>query len=217
VKVTLYGYWRSSSAWRVRIALGFKDIPYKSVAVHLLEDGGRQHTPDYRDKNPMAQVPMVEVDDAGRTIRLAQSMAIIEYLDDAVPEPRLVPTDPYFAAKARQMAEMVNSGIQPIQNLRVLQAIEALGGDKKEWGRKWIAEGLDALEAEAEPLANRYMVGDRVTVADLFLVPQMYNARRFGVDLAPYPTLARVERACNELPPFSDAHPDHQPDAPESP
>jgi maleylpyruvate isomerase len=216
VKVTLHGYWRSSSAWRVRIALGFKDVPYKYVAVHLLEDGGKQHAPAYREKNPMGQVPLIEIEDGAETLRLAQSVAIIEYLDARIPEPPLIPTDPFLAAKARQMAEIVNSGIQPIQNLRVLQAIESLGGDKKEWGRKWIASGLEALEAEARPHANRYMIGDRVSIADIFLVPQIYNARRFDVDLEPYPTLMRVERACNELPPFAAAHPDKQPDAQKS-
>lgn len=216
MKVTLHGYWRSSSAWRVRIALGFKDVPYKYVAVHLLEDGGKQHSPGYREKNPMGQVPLIEIEEGAQTLRLAQSVAIVEYLESRIPEPPLIPTDPYLAAKARQMAEIVNSGIQPIQNLRVLQAIEAIGGDKKEWGRKWIASGLDALEAEAEPFAGRYMIGDRVSVADIFLVPQIFNARRFDVDLEAYPTLMRVERACNELPPFADAHPDKQPDAQKS-
>ncbi len=216
MKVTLHGYWRSSSAWRVRIALGFKAIPYKYVAVHLLEEGGKQHAEGYRAKNPMRQVPLIEIEEGAETLRLAQSMAIIEYLEQRFEEPPLIPRDPYLAAKARQMAEIVNSGIQPIQNLRVLQAIEALGGDKKEWGHRWISSGLEALEAEARPLANRYMIGDRVTVADLFLVPQIYNARRFGVDLEAFPTLMRVERACNELPPFAAAHPDKQPDAQKS-
>lgn len=216
MKVTLYGYWRSSSAWRVRIALGFKDVAYKNVPVHLLEDGGKQHTDAYREKNPMRQVPLVEIEDGAETLRIAQSMAIVEYFEQRVPEPALIPHEPFLAAKARQMAEIVNAGIQPIQNLRVLQAIEELGGSKKEWGRRWITAGFEALEAEARPLANRYMIGDRVSIADIFLVPQLYNARRFGVDLVPFPTLTRVERACNELPPFAAAHPDKQPDAQKS-
>jgi maleylpyruvate isomerase len=183
------------------------------VAVHLLEDGGRQHAAEYRDKNPMRQVPLLEIEEADETRRIGQSMAIIEYLEQRFPEPSLLPEDPYLAAKARQMAEIVNSGIQPVQNLRVLQAIVELGGDKREWGKRWIESGLDAVEAEAAPLANRYSVGDRVSYADIFLVPQLYNARRFDVDLSRYPTLSRVERACNELPPFAAAHPDKQPDA----
>lgn len=213
MQATLHGYWRSSSAWRVRIALNFKDVPYKYVAVHLLEDGGQQHADAFRGKNPMRQVPLLEIEEGAETIHLAQSVAIIEYLERRFPEPALIPEDPVLAAKARQLAEMINAGIQPLQNLRVLQDIEALGGDKKEWGRKWIENGFEALEAEAAPLASRYLLGDRVTVADLFLVPQMYNARRFGVDLAPFPTLARCTRACEELPPFAAAHPDKQPDA----
>jgi maleylpyruvate isomerase len=212
--ITLYGYWRSSSAWRVRIALGFKELTYRYEAVHLLEGGGKQHDAAFKAKNPMEQIPLLEIEDGGELVRIGQSMAIIDYLDARFPEPhKLVPDDPYHAAKARQLAEIVNSGIQPLQNLRVLQAVEELGGDKKAWAMKWIANGLLALEAETRALAGRYSVGDRISIADLFLVPQLYNARRFDVDLAPYPTLARVERACNELPPFHAAHPDRQPDA----
>ncbi len=217
MKSTLYGYWRSSSAWRVRIALNFKDVPYEYVAVHLLEDGGQQHGEDFRAKNPMRQVPLLEIRDGAETIRLAQSVAIIEYLEKRFPEPSLIPEDLVLAAKARQLAEMVNAGIQPLQNLRVLQDIVALGGDKVEWGKKWIENGFAALEAEAEPLATRFLMGDRVTIADIFLVPQMYNARRFGVDLGRFPTLARCARACEELPPFAAAHPDKQPDAVKAP
>lgn len=213
MKLTLHGYWRSSSAWRVRIALNFKDLPYQYAAVHLLEDGGQQHGEDFRAKNPMRQVPVLELEEGAETVRLAQSIAIIEYLDSRFPEPPLIPADLVLAAKARQMAEIVNAGIQPLQNLRLIQEVVALGGDKSEWSRKWIENGFAALEAEAVPHASRYLLGDRVTVADLFLVPQMYNARRFGVDLGPFPTLARCARACEELPPFAAAHPDKQPDA----
>ncbi|MBW2465537.1 MAG: glutathione S-transferase N-terminal domain-containing protein, partial [Deltaproteobacteria bacterium] len=126
MKSTLYGYWRSSSAWRVRIALNFKDVPYEYVAVHLLEEGGQQHGEEFRTKNPMRQVPLLEIRDGADTIRLAQSVAIIEYLEKRFPEPSLIPEDLVAAAKARQMAEMVNAGIQPLQNLRVLQDIVAL-------------------------------------------------------------------------------------------
>ena len=214
MSLTLYGYWRSSSAWRVRIALAFKDVEYEHVPVHLVEGGGEQHAEGYRARNPMRQVPLLEVRDAGETRRIAQSVAIIEYLEAVYPEPRLIPEDAYLAAKARQMAEIVNAGIQPLQNLRVLQEVSALGGDKTKWAAAWIARGFDALEAEMRPLAGRYAVGDRVTIADLFVIPQIYNARRNDVDLTPYPTLLRVERACAELPMFAMAHPDRQPDAP---
>jgi maleylpyruvate isomerase len=214
VKVALHGYWRSSCSWRVRIALGLKDVPYEYVAVNLVKDGGEQRMEAYRARNPMMQVPLLEVDDGGIVRRLAQSMAILEWLDQLYPEPQLVPEDPWLAARARSLAEIVNSGIQPIQNLKVLQGIKALGADANGWAREHIASGLAALEADVKDGAGRYCIGDRVTLPDLFLVPQLYNARRFEVDLAPYPTLTRIERACNELPPFADAHPDEQPDAP---
>jgi maleylpyruvate isomerase len=204
----LYGYWRSSSSWRVRIALIHKGLSYEYVAVNLLD--GAQAGAEHRVRNPLAQVPVLELED-GSTI--SQSMAILEYLEETSPEPRLLPPDTLGRAHARQIAEMVNAGTQPLQNLKVLNAIEAGGGDKIEWAARWVAEGLTAIEECAKSVAGRFCVGDQVSVADLYVVPQLYNARRFGVDLAPFAELTRIEAACTELPAFLAAHPDRQPDA----
>ncbi len=211
----LYNYWRSSASWRVRIALNLKGIAYEYDAVSLIADGGRQHTESYRALNPMAQVPTLEFDVGGVTHRLTQSIAIIEYLEERFPTPSLLPKDPYLRARARALAEVVNSGIQPLQNLEPQRYVrEVLNGDAKAWTEHFIGRGMRALESLASETAGRFLVGDEVTVADVCLVPQMFAARRFGVDPASLPTLARVEAACNELAAFEAARPEHQPDAP---
>lgn len=207
----LYGYWRSSSAWRVRIGLALKGVEVEHVPVHLVSDGGQQHTADHRMRNPLRQVPVLEIDGP---VYLSQSLAILTWLDETFPEPSLLPGDAVQRARIWQLAEVVNAGIQPLQNLRVLQKLEARGVDKAAWGREVIAEGLAGLEAMAAATAGRYMVGDQVSLADICLVPQLYNARRFGVELSPLPTLVRVEAACEALDAFQVAHPDRQPDAP---
>jgi maleylpyruvate isomerase len=209
--VKLYDYWRSSSAWRVRIALAWKGIAVERQVVSLIKNGGEQHTPAYRDVNPIGQVPVLELDD-GR--RLTQSMAILEYLEERYPAPPFLPADPWLRARARQLAEMVNAGIQPLQNLSVLQHLKAaVGGEPDAWVRHFVGRGLAALERAAGETAGRFMVGDAPTFADAYLVPQLYGARRYGVDLQAYPTLTRVEAACAELPAFATAHADAQPDA----
>ena len=212
----LYGYWRSSSAWRVRIALALKQIPYEYAAVHLVKDGGEQYRPEHRARNPMSQVPVLEWQENGNTRHLAQSMAIIEYLDETHPNPPLLPKEPFARAQARMLAEHVNSGIQPLQNATVLKyAKEFLGeGADATWAATWIARGLEGLEAAAAPLAGRYSLGDAVSLPDLYVVPQMYNARRFKIDTSKYPTLVRIDAALCEHPAFVAAHPDRQPDAP---
>ncbi len=214
-ELTLYGYWRSSSAWRVRIALAYKSIAYVNHPVHLVRDGGEQHGATYRAVNPLEEVPTLEWQAEGGRRRLSQSLAIIDYLDGLVPAPPLLPTDAFLRGRARQLAEMVNAGTQPLQNAVALKYIkERLGGDEAAWARHFIARGLSALEAVAAETAGRYLVGDAVSLADLCLVPQLYNARRYSVDLSPYPLLGRVELACVALPAFAAAHPDRQPDAP---
>lgn len=205
----LYGYWRSSSAWRVRTGLHLKGLPFDNVPVHLVADGGQQHAPTHLGRNPMAQVPVLEV--GGRQI--TQSLAILAYLERAFPAHPLWPADPFGYARAQELAEVVNAGIQPLQNLAVLQRISAIGGDRKAWGHDVIRDGLTALEAMVAPTAGSFMVGERPTVADICLVPQLYNARRFGVDLSGLPTLSRVDATCAALPAFIAAHPDQQPDA----
>jgi maleylacetoacetate isomerase len=177
-----------------------------------VRDGGEQHRPEYSSINPMRQVPTLCIDG----VTLTQSMPIIEYLDETRPDPPLLPTDPVTRAVARQFAEIINAGIQPVQNLAVLQRLErefnADGGQKKAWGRAAIETGFDALEHLVSATAGSCCIGDTVTIADLFLVPQLYNARRFGVALALYPTLTRIEAHLETLPAFVAAHAHEQPD-----
>lgn len=210
----LHGYWRSSCSWRVRIALNLKGLAYEYVPVHLLQDGGQQNSDAYRAKNPMRTVPMLEVLEAGAPPRyLAQSLAILEFLEERHPAPALLPQDAFLRARVRMLAEMVNSGIQPLQNLSVMQHVKGLGQDEKAWSVHWISRGMAALQQSVQESAGRYCVGDSVSFADLCLVPQLYACRRFGVDPAAYPVLARIEAACASLPAFQAAHADRQPDA----
>ncbi len=210
----LYGFWRSTATWRVRIGLGHKGIPYKYVPVHLVRDGGEQHRPEFRAMNPMRHVPVLEITEGGRTHHLAESLAILEFLEERVPSPPLLPADPFLRARARQLALLVASGIQPLQNTKVQQWVKSeLRADEAAWARHWVTLGLDALEALTSETAGRYSVGDAVSFADVCLVPQLHFARRFGVDLARYPTLCRIEDICAELPAFAAAHADRQVDA----
>ncbi len=210
----LYGYWRSSSSWRVRIGLALKGLPYEYVAVNLLEQ--EQFREEHRARNPTGQVPVLEVVEGGRTLRLVQSMAVLEWLDERFPSPPLLPPDPDGRARVRALAEHVNSGIQPMQNAIVLRTLrEKVPGFEKEWARTFNARGLDALErAVSDGGAGRFCHGDAPGLADCYLVPQLYSARRFGLDAAAWPTLRRIEEACAALPAFQAAHPDRQPDAP---
>jgi len=209
----LYSYWRSSASWRVRIALNLKGVRYEYVPIHLTREGGVQNTAEYREKNPLRTVPLLEWEEGGKVHRLSQSMAICAYLEARWPKPSLWPGDPLKRAQAMMLAEIPNSGIQPLQNLMVMQKVKADGADANAWSKHWNERGLEALEAWAKPLAGRFLVGDEVTVADVCLVPQLYGARRFGVDLAPFPTLTRVETACEALDAFQRARPERQPDA----
>lgn len=204
----LYGYWRSSATWRLRIALNWKGLAYETVPVHLVRR--EQHSDEHLARNPMAQVPVLELEDG--TV-LSQSLPIIEYLEGQRPEPALLPDAAIARAQVRAMAEVVNAGIQPIQNFRVLMDLVELGVDKKAWGAMVIDRGLRALEVMAKPLAGRFLYGDALSMADLCLIPQLYNARRFGVDLTELETLCRVEQHCQALPAFIEAHPDAQIDA----
>lgn len=207
----LYGYWRSSSSWRVRIGLALKGIPYDTVPVHLVE--GAQRSDAHRARNPMGQVPVLELDD-GRMI--SQSLAILEYLDEAHPQTPLLPVDLFDRAMARALAEDVNSGTQPLQNLGVVRwGAAQYGADKVAWMRHWIDVGLGAMEARAAaiPRSGPWLAGGQVSLAEICLVPQLYNARRWGCDLAAWPTLVQAEAAAMALPAFRDTHPDGQPDA----
>lgn len=207
----LYGYWRSSCTYRVRIALALKGVEHTIVPVHLLEGGGQQHADGYRAKNPMAQVPSLEIEGG---VTLGQSMAILEYLEERYREPPLLPEDLILRARARQLAEIVNSGIQPLQNLAVMKRLKAAGVEPNEWSVDHIRRGLAAYAAVCEPVAGAFSVGDAPTLADCALVPQLYNARRFAIDVAAdFPLLARIDARCAELEAFARAHPDRQPDA----
>lgn len=208
-KPVLYSYFRSSASWRVRIALAMKGVEYDYKPVHLVKDGGEQNKDDYKAKNPMGQVPTLIIDG----VTLTQSIPIIEYLEETRPGPALLPKDAIKRAQARALAEVINSGIQPLQNLRILGAF----GDKKmEWGKTVITYGFDAFEKMLATTAGTYCVGDEVTVADLCLIPQCHNAqRRFEVDMSKYPTIVRIKEALEKLPPFITADFKNQPDTPE--
>jgi len=213
-KLKLYTYFRSSAAYRVRIALALKGLAWEPHAVHLARDGGEQFAPAYRALNPQALVPTL-VDDSGA---LTQSLAIIEYLEERYPEPPLLPNDPYGRGKVRAMAAAIACDIHPINNLRVLNYLrrEFAADDAAiaRWYRHWIAEGLAALEVLVSERPGGFCWGDAVTIADLCLAPQLYNARRFDCDLAPYPRLVTIDAQCRTLSAFAEAGPEMQADSP---
>lgn len=208
LKPVLYSYFRSSCSWRVRIALALKGIEYDLVPVNLIKDGGQQLASDYRTVNPMLQVPALTIDG----ITLGQSLAIIQYLDETRPTPRLLPQDPKKRAQVRMISDHIVSGIQPLQNLAVLKQV----GEEKmlSWAQHYITRGFQALEQILQGTAGKYCVEDQVSMADLCLVPQVYNADRFKVDLSPYPTITRINQALLELEAFKQTHPSRQPDTP---
>lgn len=211
----LYSYFRSSAAYRVRIALNLKGLSYETVPVHLTRGGGEQRAPGYRELNPQALVPVLE--DGGRV--LTQSLAIIEYLDEVHPRTPLLPKEPVARARVRALALAVACDLHPLNNLRVLNYLTGpmgLGDDaKQKWYRHWIAEGLGALEASlaGDRETGRFCHGDAPGLADCCLVPQLANAYRFKCDVAPYPTLLRIEKSCQALEAFQRAAPGQQPDA----
>ncbi len=213
----LYGYWRSSCTWRVRIALSYKGLAYDSISVDLVRDGGDQLKPEFFEKNPLRQVPVLVIDDAvAGEVLISQSMAILEYLEETQPEPALLPSDPLRRAKVRQLAEVVNAGTQPLQNLALLRHLEAISGQEaaRSFAARVVEQGLSALEALSRSVKGRFLVGDQPSFADVCLVPQLYNARRFHVNLDAFPGLLGVEEHCFELPAFSETQPSRQPDAP---
>lgn len=208
----LYGYFRSSAAYRVRIALGLKGLRYEYVAVHLRK--GEQSAASYREMNPHELVPTL-VDDRGT---FTQSLAIIEYLDERYPQPPLLPRAPEARARVRAIALTIACDIHPIDNLRVLRyLLRTIGASetaKDAWYRHWIDVGLVALESQLarEPATGEFCHGSMPTLADCCLVPQLANARRAGIPLDAYPTLTRIEAKCNALPAFAVAVPEKQPD-----
>jgi maleylacetoacetate isomerase len=203
--VTLYDYYRSSASYRVRIALNLKRVPYERVPVNLLE--GEQREEAYRERNPQGFVPMLDTGEE----RLTQSLAIISWLEWKFPAPPLLPANPSPRSHVFALALTIAADIHPLNNLRVLKRLSQMGIEqdaRDDWYRHWITQGFAALEALAAPRAGAFLNGDTPTLADICLVPQMYNARRFDVSLEDYPTLLRAEASACALEPFAAAHPD---------
>ena len=212
MKLVLHNYWRSSASQRVRIALGLKELAYDYVVVNILHK--EQHADAYRARNPMAQVPtLVITEDDGSVHALTQSLPIIEFLDERFPARPLLPKDVYLRAHTRTLAEIVNSGIQPLQNLSTTKQVKLMGGDDAAWTRGFIATGIAAFPQAVRETAGKFCVGDAPTLADCCLVPQLASARRFGVDIAAQTLLLDIEQRCLALPAFANAAPDRQPDA----
>ena len=207
-RALLYDYWRSSAAYRVRIALNLKGVDYEQRPINLA--AGEQKAADYRAVNPQGLVPLLEIDGQ----RITQSLAIIVYLDQTIADPPLMPRDPAEGAHVRAMAMTIACDIHPLNNLRVLKYLKGTLGvaedAKDEWYRHWVVEGFTALEAMAAPRAGDFLFGDEPSIADICLVPQMYNARRFEVAVDSYPTLFRADANANRIEAFAGAHPDNQ-------
>lgn len=211
----LYGYFRSSAAFRVRIALSLKGVAAEQKFVHLLRDGGKQHGADYKAINPQELVPTL-LHDGGA---VGQSLAIIEYLDEVCPDPPLLPREPRARARVRQLAYIIACDIHPLNNLRMLLYLRdrfSIGEEARaEWQRHWISLGFSTLETllAQSPQTGAFCHGDAPTLADICLIPQMANARRVELDLSPYPTLVRIEGHALAHPAFEAALPKNQPDA----
>lgn len=213
--LTLFTYFRSSASYRVRIGLHLKGQPYASMPIHLLRNGGEQHSAEFSTLNPARLVPVLM--DGPHT--LTQSLAILEYLEERFPERPLLPGDPAARARVRSIAQAIACDIHPLNNLRVLKQLESgLGASsdtKDDWYRHWVVTGFRALERELaeSPATGTFCHGDTPTLADCCLVPQVYNARRFNVDLDPFPTIRRIERECLAMSAFMAAAPEAQLDA----
>uniref|UniRef100_A0A8D0T4V6 maleylacetoacetate isomerase n=1 Tax=Sus scrofa TaxID=9823 RepID=A0A8D0T4V6_PIG len=190
------------------LALALKNIDYEIVAINLIKDGGQQFSKEFQALNPMKQVPALKIDG----ITLSQSLAIIEYLEETRPTPRLLPQDPKKRAQVRMISDLLASGIQPLQNLSVLNQVGK--ENQLTWAQRVIAPGFNALEQILQSTAGKYCMGDEVSMADLCLVPQVANAERYKVDLSPYPTISRINKSLLALEAFQVSHPSRQPDTP---
>lgn len=211
--IRFYGYFRSSAAYRCRIAFNLKGVAYDFQSVHLRKDGGQQKAAAYRALNPQALVPVLEAGD----FRLTQSLAIIEWLDETQPGPKLVPQDADLRAQVRAFAQVIACDVHPLQNLRVLDYLKnGFGADQAAadaWCQRWVTDGLVACEALLAGQGHSpFCFGETPTLADICLVPQMFSAQRFGVNLSGMPRLRSIHERCEALPAFADAHPKRQPD-----
>jgi maleylacetoacetate isomerase len=208
----LYSYYRSSAAYRVRIALNLKGVPYETASIHLVKDGGHNRRPEYRAVNPQMRVPAL-VTPSGEV--LIQSLAIIDYLDETYPAPALLPKDPIARAQVRALAEIVACDIHPLNNTSPLRYLKRVMHQEQTaidaWYHHWVTEGFEAIEALVRP--GPYCCGSEVTIADICLVPQVYNARRLKVPLDKFPKIVAIDAACLALPAFERARPENQPDA----
>eukprot|EP01112_Ceratiomyxa_fruticulosa_P014324 TRINITY_DN4095_c0_g1_i1.p1 TRINITY_DN4095_c0_g1~~TRINITY_DN4095_c0_g1_i1.p1 ORF type:complete len:216 (-),score=49.82 TRINITY_DN4095_c0_g1_i1:61-708(-) len=207
-KIELYSYWRSSAAWRVRIVLAWKGLEYTYHPVNLLKGGN--HEEAYVSLHPMHQVPSMIFD--GKV--LLQSYSIVEFLEETFPEPHLLPKDPFLRQKVREIALDIVADIHPVQNQSVLARVGAAQGEeaKKEWAKWAISRIFNGLEKVLEKSSGRFCVGDEVSLADVCLIPQVYNGYRWGVDMQKYPVILRIVAECEKLEPFQKAHPTVQPD-----
>jgi maleylacetoacetate isomerase len=213
-RLALYTYWRSSAAYRVRIALNLKGLSFRSIPVHLVRQGGEQHGEAYRSINPQGLVPVLLHQDRVVT----QSMAICEYLDECFEQYPLLPPDPIGRARVRSLVLQIACEIHPLNNLRVQQYLQQKCSDtldKVEWMSHWLAEGFSAIERQLQDKRDRNsgFYGDRPGLFECFLVPQAYNAERYGTDLTSFPAISQIVAQCRELPAFCDAAPENQPDA----
>ncbi len=210
----LHDYFRSSAAYRVRIALNYKNIPYELREVHLVRNGGEQHSDAYHQLNPQGRVPTLQKGDWS----LTQSLSILEYLEETHPEPAILPTDPKQRAQARALMDLISCDVHPLNNLAVLQYLKGPLGisdeQKSVWYAHWIQQGFQAFEALLADLAGTYCVGDAISMADIALIPQVYNANLFQVDLSVFPRIQRIFQHCMQQPAFAQADPDVQPSAP---
>ncbi len=208
----LYSYFRSSAAYRVRIALNLKGISYDTVPIHLAKDGGQNRKPEFRAVNPQMRVPVLAISSGDV---LVQSLAIIEYLDEVYPEPPLLPADAVARAKVRAVSQIIACDIHPLANTSPLRYLKnTLGHDQPAidaWYHHWVLEGFEAVEAMIRP--GPYLCGAQVTLADLCLVPQVFNARRLKVPLERFPKIVAADAACLKLAAFDKARPENQPDA----
>lgn len=214
-ELTLYNYFRSSTSYRVRIALYYKNLPFEYKPVHLLNNGGEQFFQDYKNMNPMSEVPTL----IHEGLPLSQSMAIIEYLDEVFPSAPLFPKEVQRRARVRQFCENINSFMHPLSNLKVLQYLEVnhnyKQAEKEIWVQHWLQKGFEAAENLLKKSHGHFCFGDQITAADLFLIPQVFSAQRYKVELGPYPLIQKINEHCLTLDFFKKAHPFRQPDCPE--